>query len=120
MAQHVLVVDDDPVQRRLLEEAIRRFGYEPRVAEGGEAALALLAGPAGSEIDLVILDLVMPDIDGMTVLDRLNRLGLDVPVIVQTSRGGIDTVVGAMRAGAFDFIVKPVSHERLQVAINTP
>jgi DNA-binding NtrC family response regulator len=117
MPQHVLVVDDDPVQRRLLEEAVRRFGYEARTAESGEAALDLLTGPNGGDVDLVILDLVMPDVDGMTVLERLNTRGIDVPVIVQTSRGGIETVVGAMRAGAFDFIVKPVSHDRLQVAI---
>jgi DNA-binding NtrC family response regulator len=115
MAHRILIVDDDPVQRRLLEEAVRRFGHDPVVCEGGEAALALLAG--GTDVDLVVLDLVMPDMDGMAVLERMHRQGLGAPVIVQTSRGGIDTVVGAMRAGAFDFIVKPVSHERLQVAI---
>jgi DNA-binding NtrC family response regulator len=117
MTHTILVVDDDPVQRRLLEEAARRFGHAVRVTDGGEAALALLSGPDGAAVDLVILDLVMPDLDGMAVLERLNRMGLTVPVIVQTSRGGIDTVVGAMRAGAFDFIVKPVSPDRLQVAI---
>jgi DNA-binding NtrC family response regulator len=116
MAGRILIVDDDPIQRRLLEEAVRRFGYEALTADGGEAGIAMLAA-SGADIDLVILDLVMPDLDGMGVLERLGRLGLDRPVIVQTSRGGIDTVVGAMRAGAFDFIVKPVSHERLQVSI---
>ncbi|WP_181706608.1 sigma-54-dependent transcriptional regulator [Chthonobacter rhizosphaerae] len=115
MSARLLIVDDDPVQRRLLEESVRRFGYEAAVLDGGEAAVAALAG--GADADLVILDLVMPDLDGMGVLERLNKAGVEVPVIVQTSRGGIDTVVGAMRAGAFDFIVKPVSPERLQVAI---
>lgn len=117
MTGRILIVDDDPIQRRLLEEAVKRFGYEASVADGGPAALARLNGPEGGEVDLVILDLVMPELDGMGLLDQLSRIGFDKPVIVQTSRGGIDTVVGAMRAGAFDFIVKPVSHERLQVAI---
>ncbi|HUG60489.1 MAG TPA: sigma-54 dependent transcriptional regulator [Methylomirabilota bacterium] len=117
MATTVLIVDDDPIQRRLLEEAVRRFGHEPKVADGGEAAVALLTGPLGSDVDLVILDLVMPDLDGMAVMERLARAGVDMPIIVQTSRGDIETVVGAMRGGAFDFIVKPVGHERLQVAI---
>jgi CheY-like chemotaxis protein len=83
MAGRILIVDDDPIQRRLLEEAVKRFGYETAVADGGEAGLALLAAP-GADFDLVILDLVMPDIDGMAVLDRLGRLGIDKPVIVQT------------------------------------
>ncbi|WP_181703067.1 sigma-54-dependent transcriptional regulator [Chthonobacter albigriseus] len=117
MPGRILIVDDDPIQRRLLEEAVRRFGYEAQTADGGEAGLAVLSGPAGDDVDLVILDLVMPDLDGMGVLGRMSAGGITKPVIVQTSRGGIDTVVGAMRAGAFDFIVKPVSHERLSIAI---
>ncbi|WP_237154420.1 sigma-54-dependent transcriptional regulator [Oryzibacter oryziterrae] len=115
MAGRILIVDDDPIQRRLLEEAVKRLGYEAQTVDGGEQALKMLS--ARDDFDLVILDLVMPDIDGMGVLERLSRSGIALPVIVQTSRGGIDTVVGAMRAGAFDFIVKPVSHERLAVSI---
>ncbi|WP_075215474.1 sigma-54-dependent transcriptional regulator [Mongoliimonas terrestris] len=115
MSASVLIVDDDPVQRRLLEESVRRFGYEAQALESGTVAVEKLT--AGADVDLLILDLVMPDLDGMGVMERLARAGVDLPVIVQTSRGGIDTVVGAMRAGAFDFIVKPVSQERLQVAI---
>jgi DNA-binding NtrC family response regulator len=116
MAARILIVDDDPIQRRLLEEAVRRFGHEAVTADGGEAGLAMLAGARG-DFQLMILDLVMPDLDGMAVLERLAKAGETIPVIVQTSRGSIDTVVGAMRAGAFDFIVKPVNHERLAVSI---
>ncbi len=117
MAERILVVDDDPVQRRLLEEAVRRFGHRPVVVEGGAEAVRLMTGPDGRGIAAVVLDLVMPDLDGMGVLTALRKAEISVPVIVQTSHGGIDTVVSAMRAGAFDFVVKPLSPERLQVSL---
>ncbi len=94
-----------------------RMGYEAMPVESGAKALAAFGGPQGGDITLVILDLVMPDMDGMTVLERLRERDIHVPVIVQTAQGGIDTVINAMRAGAFDFVVKPVSPERLHVSI---
>jgi DNA-binding NtrC family response regulator len=117
MVERVLVVDDDPVQRRLLENMLRRFGYEPVMAEGGDAAIARLTEPEQTRIDAVVLDLVMPDLDGLGVLAKMRELDLGVPVIVQTAHGGIDNVVTAMRAGAADFVVKPVGAERLQVSL---
>ena len=117
MSERILIVDDDPVQRRLLENMARKFGYEPVVAEGGDAAAALLTGPDGGRIDAVVLDLVMPDLDGLGVLAKMREAGLTIPVIVQTAHGGIDNVVSAMRAGASDFVVKPVGAERLQVSL---
>jgi DNA-binding NtrC family response regulator len=117
MTTTILVVDDDPVQRRLLEAMLRRFGYEALTAESGDAALRVLSGPDGDAVNLMILDLVMPELDGHGVLAALRERGLDIPVIVQTAHGSIDTVVTAMRAGASDFVVKPVGAERLQVSI---
>ena len=117
MAETILIVDDDPVQRRLLEAMARRFGYEALTAEGGDAAMALLANAQASRIDCVILDLVMPDLDGLGVLAKMREQGLRIPVIVQTAHGGIDNVVSAMRAGAVDFVVKPAGPERLQVSL---
>ncbi len=119
MSGPILIIDDDPVQRRLLEAAVNRFGHEAIVADGGEAALAALEQPRGRDASLAILDLVMPGMDGTTVLRTMRERGFDLPVIVQTSQGGIETVVGAMRAGAFDFVVKPASPERLQAAITS-
>ncbi|HKH33895.1 MAG TPA: sigma-54 dependent transcriptional regulator, partial [Beijerinckiaceae bacterium] len=116
MSGTILLVDDDPVQRRLLEAMVRRFGYDSMVADGGEAALALLRAEA-DRIDLVILDLMMPQVDGLAVLARMREAGIDTPVIVQTAHGSIEAVVTAMRAGAIDFVVKPVGAERLQVSI---
>jgi DNA-binding NtrC family response regulator len=115
MPQRVLIVDDDPVQRRLLENIVTRAGYEAVVAEGGDAAVTLLTG--ADRFDAVVLDLVMPDLDGLGVLAKMREASLTTPVIVQTAHGGIDNVVTAMRAGATDFAVKPVGAERLQVSL---
>lgn len=117
MGQLILIVDDDPTQRRLLESLATRFGYRTIQAEGGNEALEILDGPRGIEISLVLLDLVMPEMGGIDVLEQLKPKRPSLPVIVLTAQGGIDTVVGAMRAGADDFIVKPASPERLQVSI---
>jgi DNA-binding NtrC family response regulator len=113
----ILIVDDDPVQRRLLESLVRRFGYQAETVETGEAALARLNPAMSPAVDLVILDLVMPDLDGMGVLERMRDRGYLVPTIVETANGSIETVISAMRAGALDFVVKPVGAERLQVSI---
>ena len=117
MSERILIVDDDPVQRRLLENMVRRFGYEPLVAEGGDAAVALLTVADGAPIHAVVLDLVMPDLDGLGVLAKIREAEIPVPVIVQTVHGGIDNVVTAVRAGATDFVVKPVGVERLHVSL---
>ncbi len=117
MAQTILVVDDDPVQRRLLETVITRSGMAVITAPGGQPALDLVRGPRGEEISLILLDLVMPDMDGLEVLAKLRPTHPDLPVIVLTARGGIEAAVQAMRAGANDFLVKPASPERLNVSI---
>jgi DNA-binding NtrC family response regulator len=117
MTARVLIVDDDPVQRRLLEAMVRRFGYETETLDGGEAALARLDAADQPPAQLLILDLVMPDLDGMGVLGRLRDRQSSLPVIVQTAHGSIETVISAMRAGAVDFVVKPVGAERLAVSI---
>jgi DNA-binding NtrC family response regulator len=113
----ILIVDDDPVQRRLLETLVRRFGYQAETVETGEAALTRLGSAAGPSVDLLILDLVMPDLDGMGVLERMRERGYNVPTIVQTANGSIEAVISAMRNGALDFVVKPVGAERLQISI---
>ena len=117
MAATILIVDDDAVQRRLVENMVQKCGYEAVVVDSGDAAIAMLTAPDAPAIDAVVLDLVMPGLDGMGVLAKIREAGLNVPVIVQTAHGGIDNVVSAMRAGAQDFVVKPVGIERLQVSL---
>jgi len=111
----VLIVDDDPVQLRLTAEIARAGGFEPVTADGGDAALALLRSDGG--FGAVILDLVMPDRDGMAVMDAMARDGIVTPVIVQTAQSSLDAVNAAMRRGALDFFVKPVIPERLVVSL---
>jgi DNA-binding NtrC family response regulator len=117
MAASILIVDDDAIQRRLVENMVQKCGYEAIVLDSGDAAIAMLTAPDTQPIDAVMLDLVMPGLDGMGVLAKIREAGLNVPVIVQTAHGGIDNVVSAMRAGAQDFVVKPVGIERLQVSL---
>jgi DNA-binding NtrC family response regulator len=119
MPKLVLVVDDDPAQRRILEETIRRLGFETRTAASGEQALQILEGPDRGSVSLVLLDHVMPGMDGMEVLKRLAQKPGTPPIIMQTAHGSIDAAISAMRAGAADFVVKPTSPDRLEASINS-
>lgn len=111
----VLVVDDDPVQLRLTAEVANRAGFKPITATGGEQALAILRDDP--QVGAMILDLVMPDLDGMGVLDVMRKEGLNTPVIIQTANASLETVISAMRQGAADYFVKPVAPERLIVSL---
>ncbi|MCB1380714.1 MAG: sigma-54-dependent Fis family transcriptional regulator [Alphaproteobacteria bacterium] len=117
MASRVLIVEDDPAQRRILEELVKRFGFEALAVDGALKGLEALRGASGGTIELVILDLNMPGMDGLEFLERLQGIRGDLPVIVQTAQGSIETVIKAMRAGADDFVVKPISPERLKVSM---
>ncbi|MEO8685765.1 MAG: sigma-54 dependent transcriptional regulator, partial [Devosia sp.] len=111
----VLIVDDDPVQLRLTAEVANRAGFKPLTATGGEQALTILRDDRN--IGAMILDLVMPDLDGMGVMEVMAREGLHTPVIIQTANASLETVVTAMRQGAADYFVKPVAPERLIISL---
>ena len=114
MTKTILIVDDDPAQRRLLQAAVERQGFATRLAEEGSQAVAQANDPA---VDVVLLDLIMPGVSGMEALEQIRKKRDDLPVVVLTASGGIDTVVKAMQAGATDFFVKPASPERVLVSI---
>jgi DNA-binding NtrC family response regulator len=116
MSHTILIADDDPTQRRLLEGLVQSFGYRVKTAASGDEVIAVVLG-GESEVSLVLLDIAMPGKDGLAVLRELRPLRPTLPIIVLTAQGGIDMVVNAMKAGADDFIVKPVGPERLQVSI---
>jgi len=110
----VLVVDDDPTARRMLDVRMRALGCQVAMAATGLEALAAI------ERDLpavLLLDLQMPQMDGMDVLRVLNRDGMDVPTIVITAHGTIDAAVEAMKEGAVDFILKPFDPQYLEIAV---
>ncbi len=114
----ILIVDDDPTQRRLMRAVCEKAGYPVLQADSGEAAITVLQSEEGQNVALIMLDLRMPGLGGMETLKRAKSYRDDIAVIVLTAQGGIDTVVEAMQNGAADFFVKPASPERVIVSIN--
>jgi len=102
-ARRVLVVDDEPLIRWSLTERLRADGHV--VTEAGTAAEAMDRAEQG--VDLVLLDYKLPDEDGLVVLRKLRDLDLDILVVMLTAHKGIETVVEAMKAGAYDYATKP-------------
>ncbi|MGR3715702.1 MAG: sigma-54-dependent transcriptional regulator [Thermohalobaculum sp.] len=117
MDHKVLIVDDDPQQRRYLSAILSSLGYGVATASGGIAAVEQLSAARQHGISLALLDLHMPDLDGIKVLEQVRAAGASLPIVVLTADGSVARAVDAMRAGASDFIVKPVAPERLDVSI---
>lgn len=117
MGKTVLIVDDDPTQRRLLQAVVEKSGFSTLQADNGDRALEMALGADGANIHVMLLDLVMPGRGGMEVLADLQMKRPDLPVIVLTGKGSIDAVVAAMQSGARDFVVKPASPERIIVSL---
>ena len=117
MGKTVLIVDDDPTQRRLLQAVVEKSGFSTLQAGDGDSALEIALGPDGAGIHVMLLDLVMPGRGGMETLEELAQKRPELPVIVLTGKGSIDAVVAAMKSGARDFVVKPAAPERIIVSI---
>jgi two-component system response regulator MprA len=110
----VLVVDDEPAVRRALERALRLENHDVTLASDGEEALDVLA--AGSA-DAVILDIMMPKLDGLEVCRRLRKAGDRTPVLMLTARDAIDDRVEGLDVGADDYLVKPFALRELQARL---
>lgn len=107
----ILVVDDEPGIRTLVQEILEEEGYEVRLAENGETARKAMQDKAP---DLVLLDIWMPDLDGISLLKEWVSSGqANMPVVMMSGHGTIHTAVEATRLGAFDFLEKPVPYKRL-------
>jgi two-component system response regulator MprA len=107
----VLVVDDERAVRESLRRALELEGYEVELAEDGDVALARLA--ANGQPDAVILDVLMPTVDGLEVCRRLRRAGNAIPVLMLTARAEVDSRVAGLDAGADDYLPKPFALEEL-------
>jgi CheY-like chemotaxis protein len=112
----VLIVDDEPVLADILSEHLMDRGYETEAAVGGEDALDIVAQRPP---DVVLLDIAMPGIDGVTVLTRIQELAPSVPVIMVTGNGDEAIARETLRLGAFDYITKPVGFDRLDEVLST-
>ncbi len=111
MRASVLIVDDDPALRRALADRFRHWGHEPTTVPDGVAALDLLQRQA---FDLVLLDLAMPGLSGLEVLDRLREAECAADVVVLTAHGSVERAVEAIKRGANDFLTKPADFALLQ------
>ena len=109
--KQVLIVDDEPNLRKILSHQLSRDGYDVLTAEDGEQGLAQLRE---HHIDLVITDLKMPKIDGMTLLKKALEEEPELPVVLVTAHGTIDTAVEALKSGAFDFVTKPFDKDEVR------
>ncbi len=115
-SEHLLVVEDDALLARGLERNLQLEGFRVTVVHTGEAALDLLRAPR-APFDLVVLDIMLPGIDGLEVCRRLRRAGSSIPVLFLTARGGIADRVLGLRLGADDYLAKPFSFEELALRI---
>jgi two-component system response regulator MprA len=107
----VLVVDDDPAIRRALERALSAEGYGVALAEDGEQALERVAFEP--EPDVILLDLGLPDMDGVTFAERLRADGNEIPILVLTARQALTDRVAGLDAGADDYLAKPFELDEL-------
>jgi DNA-binding NtrC family response regulator len=110
----VLIVDDDAKSRRLLEVRLRALECQVLMATDGKEALAVIQQEVPA---LMLLDLQMPRMDGMELLRTLRRDGIELPVVVITAHGSIESAVEAMKEGAYDFIPKPFDPKHLEIVV---
>ncbi len=114
VSERVLIVDDDPASRRLLEVRLRALGCEVVLANDGREALEAIQKEVPA---LMLLDLQMPRMTGMQLLQALRRDSIDLPTIVITAHGTIETAVEAMKEGAYDFLLKPFDPKHLEIVV---
>ncbi len=112
--ERVLIVDDEPLMRNFLAEALKRDSYEVSVAENGKKALSLLKSQT---FDLVITDMKMPEVSGLELLRKVKEILPSAIVIVMTAFGTIENAVEAMRLGAFTYLLKPFTIDAIEAVI---
>ena len=115
MAKTVLVVDDDPTQRRLIQAVLERDGFAVSHAQNGDEAIQHLS--SGAAVDVVLLDLSLPGLDGLQILAQARAEGLATPVIILTARGTVGDRILGLNTGADDYLPKPFEPRELLARI---
>ncbi len=110
----ILLVDDEQIVRDALSEWLRHLGYEAKAVEDGQKALAEVEL---NEWDVALVDLKMPKMDGIEVLRRIRKIRPDLPVIIITGHGTVDSAVVAMKEGAVDYLMKPFNPDEINITI---
>jgi DNA-binding NtrC family response regulator len=110
----IVAVDDDSICRFLLEAHLKGAGFTAVPASNGVEALAILQR---QHVDLIISDLVMPEMDGLKLLEQVQKLYPEIPIIVITAHGSVESAVEAMRRGAYDYLEKPYNPDDLRITI---
>jgi len=110
----ILITDDDFQIRMLLRDRLEANGYQIQLAENGQECMKILEKDS---IDLMLLDLQMPEMSGMTVLKKMRERSIDIPVIILTAHGSIEQAVESMKLGAFDFLPKPCKPDHLIIVV---
>lgn len=113
-AARILVVEDDPDGRRSVADALEDAGWKVEAVENGNSAVAALSK---DEFDVVLSDLVLPDINGLDVLERARKLHPQLPVLIMTAYGTVETAIRALKSGAYDYLVKPLDLDELHSKI---
>ncbi len=111
----ILIVDDDESIRRYIVKLLTQGGYDVSAVSSGKEALRELR--AGQEFSLVILDILMPDMDGLETLGEIRKISKDLPILMLSALGQTNIIVKAMKAGATDYLVKPFEEDELDLAI---
>jgi two-component system NtrC family response regulator len=114
MTKTILLVDDKPNNLEVLGELLRQEGYEVRVARSGQEALA---SASASLPDVVVTDFKMPKMDGLELFGSLHALDADLPTIIITAFGTVESAVAAIKLGAYDYLTKPLDHEKLKLVL---
>ena len=110
----IMVVDDEKIVRESLSAWLQKSGYDAVAVDGGQRALELLER---EEWDLLLVDLKMPRVDGLKVLRRTLESKSDIPVLIFTAYATVETAVEAMKAGAYDYLVKPIDPDVLAMKV---
>lgn len=112
---HILLVDDEKLVRSVMADMLSKNGILVTEASSGNKAVGLFAG---RPFDAVLLDMIMPDMDGIATLKELKKINPDVPVIIVTGYGDVATAVEAIKIGAYDYVEKPVDENRIVLTIH--